>query len=354
MPSACLTNIVGLDRTPCTCFETGRPEDYNTSLSGYYLTDPEYGVPMQDGILASAGCGEGDLWDVLSKARTMAIQDFEVDIKAALDTSKKSAFNPWNGVIGKVSANRSKTILKDYAGRVIKPRERLRHQKLVITALYLGIDYTGDIDVVLNSNAFGMTRLTETVSAVSGQFVKHTLSEPWELDLFQAEIPDLYYTISYATGGNTIRDNKIWCCSTPGWAKSILDFGFSDDEETRDFSESLGSNTEAQGLAFEAYTYCDEMQWICELDKLGGKQMKSLIGRAVQHKATVKILSQMLESGKINQFSLLNAEVGYQKMAHAQERYNEIVTWIAQELPSGFSGCFTCNDNTTYQQALIV
>lgn len=354
MSSTCLNNIVGLDRAVCPCFETDRPVDYNTSTSGYYLTDPEYGVPMRDGVLASADCSEGSIWDVLTKARTLSILDLQVDLKAALDTRKRSAFNPWSGVIGKASANRSVAITKQYAGRVIKPVLRKRHQKKVLTALYLGIDFSGSVDVILNSNAFGFTRKIETVTAISGRFVKHTLSTPWVLDLYSAEEPDLYYTIAFEHGGNTVLDNKIWCCSTPGWMKSIIDFGYTDDEETRDFSETKASNTTGNGLAFEAYITCDEMQWICELDKLGGKQMKSLLGRAVQYKAAVKVLSQMLESGNINQFSLLNAEAGFQKMAHSQERYNEILTWIAQELPSGFSGCFTCNDDTTKVHSLIV
>lgn len=343
---ACLDTIVGLDSEPCECYETGRPEDYNQSDSGYYLTDPEYGVPMQDGILASAGCADGDLWDILSKARTRSIVDFQVDIKAALDTGKRTAFNPWNGVIGKPSANRSRTEQRAYAGRVIKPKKRSRHQKLVITDLYLGVDFTGDVDVILNSNAFGFTRLTATISATSGIFVKHTLSTAWELDLYQAETPDLYYTISYEVNGNQIRDNKIWCCSAPGWINTVYDFGFSSDTETKDFSESHSNNQQGLGLAYAAYLYCDEMAWICELDQLGGKQMKSLLGRAVVYKSTVKILSQMLESGKINQHSLLNVDQGFQRMAYAQERYNEIITWIAQNLPSGYSGCFSCNNDT--------
>jgi hypothetical protein len=267
---------------------------------------------------------------------------------------KKSGFTPWKGVIGKPGANRTKNPIKRFVGQVIKPQKRLRHQKLVITSLYLGVEFTGDVDVSLNSNAFGFTQLTETVSAVSGQFVKHDLVTPWELDLFQAEIPDLYYTISFDNDGNRVQDNQTWCCSTPSWMKSVRTLGFEHETATKDFSEDYSQNQTANGLAFGAYLYCDELAWICELEHLGGKQMKSLLGRAIQYKAAVKVLSRMLETNKINQFTLLNYEQGVMKMAHAQERYNEIVTWIAQNMPSGYSGCFKCNTNDVMVQNLHV
>lgn len=356
MATSCLDNIIGLDRTECDCFPDA-PSGFNTSTSGYFMTDPEYGVPMKDGILANAGCGEDDLWAVLANTRSRAIDDFQIDLRSVLDEEKKPAFTPWNGVINRATANRSKTISKAFAGNVIKPLRRQRHQKLVITALYLGIDFTGDVTVRLNSNKFGFTELTATVAAISGQFVKYTLPTAWELDLYQAEVPDLYYTISFATGGNTIRDNKINCTGCggrPSWTKHIKVYGFSDDAATRDFSDTLGGNTEAQGLAFEAYLDCGHLDFICELNQLGGKEMKSLIGRGVQHKSTVKLLHQILESDKINQWTLLNVDAAYAKMNLANDLYNNVLRWIAQNLPDGVSGCYSCSTDVIRSQPIFV
>jgi hypothetical protein len=217
----------------------------------------------------------------------------------------------------------------------------------VITAIYLGRAESGNVDVVLNSNAFDFTPLTVTVAATGGRFVKHTLATPWVLDMYQQEVMDLYYTISYRHDGIECLSNRFWCCgSAPSWVQELNVFGFSDDNPTRDFEGSTGHSDAGNGLAFECHFECDDLAWVCELDVLGGKNMRSLIGRVIQYKATVKILSQMLESGSINQYSLLNRDDGFARMNHAQERYNELITWIVQNLPSGFSGCFGCEKST--------
>lgn len=343
----CLSGLVGLDRNPCECYEDDRPSDYNVSASGYYLTDPEYGVQMRDGVLGAKDCGQGSMWDVLARARTAAIADFQVDLYAAVLMGRNRTFTAFSGMIGQATANRTNRLSNAYAGQVFKPRKRMRHNRLVITAVYLGRADSGNVDVVLNSNAFDFTPLTVTVAATGGRFVKHTLATPWVLDMYQQEVMDLYYTISYRHDGIECLSNRFWCCgATPSWVQELNVFGFSDDNPTRDFEGSTGNSDVGNGLALECHFECDDLAWVCELDVLGGKNMRSLIGRVIQYKATVKILSQMLESGSINQYSLLNREDGFARMNHSQERYNELITWIVQNLPSGFSGCFGCKKNT--------
>lgn len=338
MALSCLTNIVGLDRAACDCYPD-EPENYNTSTSGYYLTDEEYGVPVRGAILASNDCTETTIWDVMANARTNAIRDFEIDLKNALDQAKLPGFKQWTGVIGKPAATRNTTTSNTYAGVILRPKKRMPHQSFVITDLYLGMADSGTYTVRLNSNSFGYTEQTQAITVTGGAFKKETLSTPWTLPLYDDETDDLYYSLSVAHGGSAILDNQSYCCGRPSWMNAFEVGGFTSDSVTENW---LANNRTMYGIAFKGYVTCSYLQWICELTELAGAEMLSLIGRAIQHKATVKILSQLMRGQEINKYTLLNQEDTYARIQWANDHYNELISYIAQNMPDGASGCYSC------------
>lgn len=338
MPLSCLVNIVGLDRSACDCYPEP-PEGYTTSTSGYYLTDEEYGVPVRSAILASGDCTEAAIWDVLANARTNAIRDFEIDLKNALDQSKMLGFKQWTGVIGKPAATRSTAVNNTYAGVILRPKKRMPHQSFVITDIYLGMAESGTYTVRLNSNAFGYSEQTQEVTVTGGQFTKVTLETPWTLPLYDEAIDDLYYSLSFDVAGSAVLDNQSHCCGRPSWMAAFEVGGFTSDNVAEDW---LRSNRTMYGLSFKGYVTCSYLQWICELTELAGAEMLSLIGRAIQHKATVKILSQLTRGGEINKYTLLNQEDTLGRIQWASDNYNELLTYIASNMPDGASGCYGC------------
>ena len=95
---SCLDNIIGLSETDCSCFESGRPTDYNTSLSGFYLAD-NFGLTMNF-TNSAADCEQGGVWDILQASRTEAINRFLKDYAMTLNSVKKYRFRDVKGEIG--------------------------------------------------------------------------------------------------------------------------------------------------------------------------------------------------------------------------------------------------------------
>ena len=73
--NSCYDYIIGLSQTECTCWDTDKPADYNTSTSGLYLADLDPISTIED----VANCENDDVWDVMWHSRDRAVKQFIAD-----------------------------------------------------------------------------------------------------------------------------------------------------------------------------------------------------------------------------------------------------------------------------------
>lgn len=345
MAITCLDTLVGLTDKECPCFDTGRPADYNTSDSGYFLTDEEFGFPIKEAVLASSDCGDESIWTIMEDARSQAIRDFEkTDMPTALLEYYKQSRKGYSGILGKADFSGSFLNIKNVSGLQLQPK-KVKYGKFVLKSLYLGVDTTGNVTVNITSNDPDFTPISEVVSATGGRFIKHTLSSPVSFDLDSVFVEQLFYNFSFDTTSITPLKNKIWCCSGKPFAENTDLYGFNADtlDDTEKANEGNG-----YGLALDGYFTCEKLDWICELNEVGGYNLLSVIARCIQFKGAVKLISKILEGDKVNYYTLLDKEGLYKRRSKLSKLYNDYIDFIAQNVPDNFSDCWKCDDRNEF------
>ncbi len=343
MALTCLDTLVGLSEATHSCFTDERPADYD-GTSGYYITDPDYGINIIDNC-------EAEGWTMLSAARSKAIQEFKTDLRAKMRGQNASTVNPFNGVIGRRSATSFESNTQTYLGHLLKPL-RLKGGKFVLETVYLGLTTTDSFTMTIASNDPDFSSLTDAVTSTAGTFKATTLSTEREIPFWSNnDLDTLEYYLYIEPGSGKGLNNSFSCCGNhPTWQKYFTVEGFQSDD--LDTFTIFGSGA---GFALGGYLTCEELDWICEVEKLNGYFLLDVIARTIQFRAAAIVLGRLLDSQKINICTTLNAEMQQQKRAFLNGRYSENIDWIAQNIPANVTDCFTCNDQQSfYKRSLIL
>jgi hypothetical protein len=340
----CLDTIVGLTDIDCDCPDnSGRPVNYSTSTSGYYITDADgFGFPNLNAALAAADCGQSDVWDVLTQARSRAIQQMQTELLTALATNYENRVKRWDGAIGKVETIAGTSAKFATHGLQVRPKRIIKDGKFVLTAVRLGLQATESVTVNITSNNPDFTPDSVVISCVDGTFVR--ASKSLELPFYSKGVSPIYYNFQYQSTGSPIK-NRIYCCSTPVWRQDMEAGGIATD----DFDNDLRyGKSEAQGLILEGYYTCERLDWICRLTELNGLDFRDLLARQVQLLSAIWIINKLLSDPNPTRFNTMDREQLYRARSTRQKRYNDNMTWIAQNLPGDFSDCWTCKEEDTF------
>lgn len=351
MSLSCLDTLVGLSSRDCNCTSGSRPSGYSTSDSGYYLDDREYGFPVQDALLATQDCGENSIWDMLATARTQAIRDVKVDMQQALTENRDSNIINWRGTIAKAESTAYNNTTAGTAGIQIVPRYRLKDASFIIKAVWVGLDTTKSFTLNFTSNDVAFSGTTRTVNATAGQWVRNPFDTAVTLPMYSIARTDVKYNIHYDLDGAKSYNNRMYCCRTPQWMKHIEAFGILDSSFA---NNTLYSSGYAYGLALEGYFTCNKLDWICDVEEMNGLDFRDLMARCIQYKGAVKLMSMVMEYGKVNYYTLLDAEGLERRRARLQKLYMENLMWVAQNLPANVSSCWGCEKNAPRVSAILV
>lgn len=354
----CLQNLVGLTDKECACFDESELAGFaelNESETGYYLTDEDYGLPMLESIYAGIDCGdETNVFSVLNRARTFAVNAIYTDLQAALRQRFDQTVTAFSGLVGQRRAGGTRTVGASATtiGQLWQPKG-VKDGKFVATHIWVGVDTAGPLTISISSNEPDFVPFSQTVTvATGGVFQKFALTAPVELPLYSKNTDygsgsncGVRYAISYPSAGLKPMSNVFSCCGgmNTGWKAHIVAGGF----ETSDLDGLLDNcgytcNGYAQGLAVEGYLGCDNLQWLCELKELNGKDLRDVLARAVQHKGAQNLAQHILDSTNINFWTTLNRESLYGKRNHAKAQFDILISWIADNLPNGVTGCYKC------------
>ena len=348
----CLIELVGLSDNDCNCHEDDRPSGYNTSESGYYLTDLEDGVQVLDSILAASDCGTGSIWDTMAKARSLAILDFETDLFAAIYKNHAARFATYSGDIGQRKFS-SYLSGKDGQFTGIRVQSRMwRGTKLTISHIAINTDFSGDIAVsIYSSNDFTTPLNTYTITGIANSWVNYELPTPVTYDLWDESCDELEYYIVYDSSAIKPANNKFTCC---GRRLNWLQYADLNGISTNDLEQITTATNQAMGLSLTGSLICDGGEWLCNLDELGDYNAKSVIAKTIQFKGAVKLISAILDSGNVNYYTLLNREALYGKRNHFNKRYYENINWIAENIPSYVTDCYKCSDKRIKKTSILI
>lgn len=345
---------MGLTDVECDCLDDA-PEGANTSGTGYFLTDTEWGFPLLETLFNSADCGDGSVWDTLTKARAGAIQDLELDLLNALNSQYGRNLTPFEGEIGQRKGTKTRSLSKDFAGMLLKP-QMMKGASLMVTAIYAGFDSNGTFDLTLSSNDPDFESETVEMTMEAGTFKKTTLETPWQLP-FHCSASLQYgirYALTYEVTGAKPLNNQFACCSfQPAWRAHLQAGGFdTDDVETLLDTNSNPTGGYANGLILEGYLTCDDLGWLCDLDKIDAYNVKNVLGRAIQMRGAARLCVHVLKSNRINAYTTMKTEELHGRRAKLNKRYGEYIEYLAEKLPRRSTDCFTCKSKPVNKVSL--
>jgi len=343
MSDCCFDSLIGLSKKNFACFTDTRPPGYNRSDSGYHLTDTDFGLTVMDQCELAG-------WTLLQSAKDQAIIEVKEDLRALLREKYNSGISPFNGIISGLTSSGTQAATKSTIGL----RIRTKNQKgavLVIKKIYLGLNATGQQSLTISSNDPLFEPFTISVSSQAGLFKENDPLESVELPLYSRTCNEkwLEYYISIPRGGSMPLNNKVTCCGArPAWLNHIDVSGFEADD-----SKATGGNfsSMAYGMAIDCYLACDELGWLCEVEKLGGYYVKSVFARAIQERSAAIAISALIDTIQVNPCTGYQIENLMGKRNFLNKKAADNVLWLSQNVPNGVTDCFSCKPSGTFHRS---
>lgn len=350
----CLDSLVGLTDKDCSCFTTDRPANYNTSDSGFYLTDAEYGFPVQQAVLENTPCEDG-FWDAMETALSKAIQSFKTDIRYQLSALREKPFPSWEGYIGRLKWNLYNSQGQDTAGLQIRPAKK-KHGFLNVNKIYLNIDTSQTITLKVKSTDPSFIEKTYSINTTAGQFTEYVIPGGLRLPMYRKGLDYLHYFFEYELNGAKPVNNELWCCGGRQWMQyaKVGGYVFNQAQEANFDRYGFRTGKYANGLALDVNFECDDLDWICDLSNVNGYDLRDVIARCIQFKGAINLIAFVLDTNRVNTFSLLEADRLSAKAAHLNEMYSENIYWIAQNMPASSSGCWGCRKDEPKVNSIMI
>lgn len=347
----CLKPAVGLSEVDCACTTTDRPEDYNTSASGYYMDDLEHGVPLIYPQSAQ-DCGTGNLWELMERARKAGVNEFAERMNKGLTIAKRPMFSEFNGWIG--DEKHSSLIPSNNLGPIVGVRlrpTRIKGGKIRIRKISLAVSALGTYTVsVYDANDLA-TPLQSYEVPVSNANNHNVFELPSELVLDATDKGDQKeYFFLYARGASQPRNTLFTCgCGSNqrGWMPYFsYQNGVSLDTVTEAASPKY-TTTATMGLRIFANLECDGTEFLCsdhlEFDK---PDYGKVIAKVIQLLSINKLIHGIMSSQRINIYTMMNGDMLMEKMARNSEIIDNNITWLAQNLPESLTDCYRCRKNS--------
>lgn len=339
----CLENIVGLSNIDCGCTEDGRPANYNESKSGYFLTDPKYGVSLKEATYSAGDCFNGmNVWEMFAESLRLAIIDFETDLTSYIYKNKQSRLNAFSGQIGTTESTAQQSITSKKVCVEIRPR-KIRGGKFTIKGASIGSTVTGSTWAYIIDKQ-GNQLASKQITLVAGTFAPFLFDEPVELPMWDEVNGKREYTLYYdVIEGQGILQNKFICCGgTPVWNDYVSFAGSLKDEIGE---PSIVTSSVPFGISLDAFMSCDGLEWFCNVKEVGEYTSISVAGRAIQARAASYATSFILNTKNINFFTLLSSENLYGKRNFLDKTFQDYTRHIAENIPNNVSDCFRCDQS---------
>lgn len=355
---SCFENIIKLSRTECECFDDDKPVNYNAGQSEVYLDELD-GLSL-DLISGGANCEEGNIWDMMAKARTNAEIRFKADLMSCIEDNFIPKRPNYSGIIGQISHNASLNISYTKAGYVIKPHT-IVGGKLTIKRIGLIMNASTAIQVQVYDNDENKTTpiAQYTINSVANDVAYATLNTPLELPLWSKNVSDTRYYLVYTIAGFQPRNNGPGCIPCSGGTKRVTYQNWLDVNgimgNGTDYT-SFTETSELNGVVIDGVLTCDGSRVICSdeypIDFNTGKGMQ--MAYAVRFAAAESLLEMILASKEINIYTTRDRESLYGKRNHYRKQYEDWITYLCGNMPIINNDCWACKPSDQFQRGTIL
>ncbi len=334
----CFKNIIGIIENTAI---VSPPTDYNISTSGLYLLGGSENCIVKD------GCETDYLLKQCDKAIKSAISQTIERLTSCVAEDYKQNVKKIDGWIGNKKEVAGIKELNNVMGIVISPNN-VQNTTQHIDKLGIWVATAGSYVVKVWKNT---TKINEfPVNVINA---KEEVIFPVDITLdFYSDFEPVNYYISYELLGATPVYNHLFTCNCNTTAKKI-------NENIRKYGDFAGFSAESEGTIEDARIYentgfgimihstlnCESKNIICHsYDSNDG--FKAVLERAVYHKSIANLVRIIIDSKKIDQFTLLSHESLLGKISHhSKEWLDRVVGWMCGHVEVDGSGCFTCDDS---------
>lgn len=359
----CIEQIIGLSQTVCNCYED-TPSEYNVSDSGLYLDELE---GMSLNLAGSASdCEQGGVWDILEKARTNAIQDFKADFIVQVGSLYKKTIENNTYQIGSQKYIGTYTPSTVYAGVRLVPKQ-VENGKITINTIKYIHSSSGVVVNFSIFNSLSSTALhTFTITTVANQAASSATLN-YELPMYVSGEYIEYYIVYEVPATGSPMQNKIvcssclkWdlkCCDTPCfgnrskkdelWNNNLMIGGIKGDDWD-DLDNASGTSNQNNGILINLTLNCDYTDMICSNTDYSNGGFPMAMAKAVQYRAGYLLSDDILASGNINRFTMLDRERILAKRNEYASEYNTRVLWMAQNIDVSNYGCYECEPRSVF------
>jgi len=312
---------------------------------------------------------DGELWLLMDTARTKAIKRFVADTQSQMGTMYQLARTMFSGYLGKNQFKYLRTLNYAYAG------VRWRTGQVVggyakITAINTLFQATGaitlDVYNSLNEHLYSMSLDTQ-----AGVMKHNALLTPIVLPLWDGRCDNLDYVFIYTyDSNNKPYDIKLSCCGRSylfncdnpyykkksnkleGWSEWFMAGNI--ETSTLDFSDlSCTTGDYTDGLQFELQTYCDTTKTFCfDEPNLQDVQFMS-VAFAVLHAAASYLAIDLITSGKLNFYTLIDREQLEAVRQYHETEYVKLTKFLVETVDLKNTDCFVCRDRIGMGRAML-
>lgn len=323
-------HIFGLSPKAPDCASDGSAitkAEIETSDSGLYLSE------MDDLNLNMAGaafdCSEGNIFELMTKARTNALKEFETSLLAGLQGTAKQRRTPFLGLIGSM-ASRGTLAVSD--GTVLE----LTLKPLLPKGISMKVKRIGlllDTDATVQVQVSGQPQPFEVVTvARTPSYFTLPVDQPLHIDLSDEYGAPKPITFSYTVQGFKPLDNTASC----GCGQRDLTLGA--------FFES-GSiiSQKANGFLLDVEISCNPKNVVL-LNYENSQAIKNVFAYAARFKAAELLIERINSSDVINRYTMLDSQYLWGKRNHFRKEYQDRVSWLltTEGLDLSLDSCFVC------------
>lgn len=353
----CLKYAVGLSQDNCDCIgDTDRPEDYNRSDSGYYLDDMEIAPPLIMPKVAKDHCVS--FWNMMQRARTDGIRDFVTDFLVMSKDYTSIKTTPFDGSFAdneKIN-NVLTGINKQYLVAKYEPIKYVRGAIWEIRDLGLITNTAGTYTLeVYKSSDLGTPLYSQDITVTTPGVLatqKPQGGSPaadvvWKLPLWEEDRKLKYYFV-YDRGASAPYNMKFNCgCGsrTRQWQKHLRSWGMQTDDISTLEINSTGNNF-SQGIWINGSLTCDGFDWMCREWNYKTDSFARVMARLIQLYSIRKLHSLILNSRRINAYTILapealqNRQAAISMMIKDPQEGN--MAYLFRNIPRGVTGCWEC------------
>ena len=354
----CFDNIIGLSRTICECYDTGKPIDYSTSLSGLYL-DELYPLTAYKGLL---NCENGnDIWRLLTRSRDQAMLTFRSDANALMLRNHKLKRRVFKGKVGRLKYSTSEVITTgDWVG-IRMVIDDVVSGKLKIKNIGTLFNETGSFDLYIYNNLNELEDIV-TLNTIANTHNVNDITDI-TLDTHSDYVDNLEYFFIYQKNGLTPKSNlktdscygvnrcKTDVCSTTqtnkqyGWSEWARIDGFKK-TDVSDLSDlTCQTSDKMYGLTFDIEFNCAVEDIWCK-DELDFKSdsIARQMALAIRFKAGELFFYDNLLSSNVNFQRLINGEAIQKAQEFFSQEYEKVMESIVENIDTTKTDCYECMD----------